>query len=40
MTRVQVEPGSFDQGSVVVFLDKMLYEDYLCLVAGNKQQSQ
>ena len=59
VTRVQVEPRSFDQGSVVFMttfnewpgfnphaghvvasLDKMLYDDYLCLVALNKQQIQ
>ena len=25
-------------GHVVAYLDKMLYDDYLCLVASNKQQ--
>ena len=27
-------------GHVVAYLDKMLYEDYLCLVVLNKQQIQ
>ena len=27
-------------GHVVAFLDKTLYDDYLCLVASNKQQIQ
>ena len=59
VTRMQVEPRSFDQGSVVVMttlvelpglnphpghivaaLDKMLSENYLCLLALNKQQIQ
>ena len=59
VTRVQIEPRSFDQGIVVFMttlvewprfnphpgqvaasLDKMLYEDYLGLVASNKQQIQ
>ena len=59
VTRVQIEPRSFDlgivvfmttlvewprfnphPGHVVASLDKMLYEDYLCLVVLNKQQIQ
>ena len=27
-------------GHVVTFIDKTLYDDYLCLVASNKQQIQ
>ena len=59
VTRVQIEPRSFDQGivvfmttlvewptfnphlgDVVASLYKMLYEDYLRLVALNKPQIQ
>ena len=59
VTRVQIEPRSFDQGIVVFMttlfewptfnqhpghvvasLYKMLYEDYLRLVALNKHQIQ
>ena len=39
-TTILIEWSGFNPhpGHVVAFLDKTLYDDYLCLVASNKQQ--